>query len=137
MNNYYVYKHMDGDEIVYIGMGQGQRAWRYDNTRRKDHITWMKAQDLFQAVVCVCNQLTKEDAHKLEVQLIKKHQPRFNQQHTDDYIASRGELDQDDMFLIKYFMRPFGATWDFVADAFNVSYDTARNSARRKHWEDM
>lgn len=135
MNNFYVYKHTDGDEIVYIGMGQGHRAWRYDNTRRKDHIEWMKNQDLFEVVVCVCNQLTKDDAHKLEVDLIKKHQPKFNRQYTDSYRSLHGSLDEDDVFLIKYFMRPFGATWDFVADAFGVSYDIARNTKRSTKWE--
>ena len=137
MNNYYVYKHVDGDEIVYIGMGQGQRAWRHDNTRSKDHIEWMKTNNLFDCVQCVKNGLSKNDANRLEEELIAEYQPKFNRKHTQDYAFVCGHFDEDDLFVIKYLMRPFGATWSTVADAFGTSYDIARNSQRRKFWSSI
>jgi len=137
MNNFYVYEHLDGDEIVYIGMGQGQRAWRYDNTRSPEHIKWMKKTNLFDAVKCIEYGLSKKEATLLEQKLIEKHQPKYNRKHTLHYAFKCGNFDEDDLFLIKYFMRPFGATWGYIADEFGTTYDIARNSQRRKQWSSL
>jgi len=87
MNNYYVYLHVDprDDRIKYVGMGQGQRAWMMRNSggatryghRNKEHYAWFKELEalgytLDQIVVIEHKQLSKEEALKLEKEIVEE-----------------------------------------------------------------
>jgi len=101
-NDYYIYRHVDPTDhrLVYVGLGTGSRAWAmgtYRSTkdarygrRAGEHDAWMNS--LMQKgflpsdwVHIVEKQLTKEDAHKLELELIKTNQPIYNSIGTDKY----------------------------------------------------
>lgn len=95
-----MYQHIDPEtnEIVYIGTGKNSRAWatgtiRFANSNSKSyghrdgpHAAWLS--NLITRgylpndwVTIVHRQLSKEDAHKLEVEYICTIQPRFNHNH--------------------------------------------------------
>lgn len=115
---FYVYGHYDGDELVYIGMGQKGRAFdcRSDTTRQLNEHTLFMTDKLTNGDVSFVKffavKLSKEDAEYLEKQLIQQHDPKYNLAHTSRKKVYRGEentkalLSEDDVFLIKYFILP-------------------------------
>ena len=88
MNIYYIYFHLDGDEIVYIGKGMGGRAWSTERCG-EEHIIW--ANDLIRkekwasAVRIIKFDLDESSSYKLEKELIEKYQPKFNERFVDIY----------------------------------------------------
>lgn len=76
--DHYVYKHMEGKEIVYIGCGRLERAWKSDRNVDNGHRDWMRSKFPFLDVVIVAHGLSKKDACAVERKLIHKHAPRFN-----------------------------------------------------------
>ena len=95
MDNYqqYIYRHIDGEEVVYIGVGTGARAF-YSlqmGHRSKEHSDWMedKYNQGIIPVEFIATGLTKEEAKETEKELIAKHRPRFNKQHNPDHSFSR------------------------------------------------
>lgn len=83
---HYVYAHIKNNEIVYIGKGKNARAWhtkRSNENHRKwiqESIlngTWGPAIKIFEAG------LDSKEAVKLEKQLIKEHNPKYNTQNVD------------------------------------------------------
>ena len=83
---YYVYNHVDPETktIMYIGIGQFDRAWNVRNNQRKEsHTDWIKKQyakgyTLSDVVVVVYNNLSKQEAISIEFEEVKKHTPEFN-----------------------------------------------------------
>ena len=76
---FYVYLHKEGEEVVYVGKGKGDRAWSFGRGS-KQHIEWMvdKAIEGTQWVTLHSYGLEENDALSLESSLIKEYQPRFN-----------------------------------------------------------
>lgn len=78
----YVYKHMDGDTVVYVGAGRNDRAW---STKRfsKEHKEWMETKLPFLDVVFVAAGLDEKEAFQIEKDLIQRLQPKYNLKSTD------------------------------------------------------
>ena len=69
---YYVYEHVRGSEVRYVGKGKGNRAWSEQRTT-KDHSDWVlnciHNDESF--VQMVATRLTEEEALELEKQQIR------------------------------------------------------------------
>ena len=79
-HGYYVYKHISGGEIVYVGMGSGNRAW---NSSRENpaHNDWMKKYLIWRDGshnMELVYYADKKEALALEKELISKLRPLFN-----------------------------------------------------------
>jgi len=77
ISNYYVYSHKSGDEIVYIGVGQKNRAWNIVQ-RKSEHKDFMLDSLPFLNVDIFQHNLDSLEAHELERKLIVQHKPKFN-----------------------------------------------------------
>ena len=105
---YYVYFHFDprDNTIVYVGMGQGSRAWAMGSYRQvnpkakqygrrdKEHAEWLDLLYLEgylpdEWVKIISKGLTKQEAAELEREFIEDHRPKFNKQHNPDHNFSR------------------------------------------------
>lgn len=86
MDKYYVYvhRHPRSKEIIYIGMGQKDRAWTITSKARHiEHKQFLEelgdsgfiASDWTQVVA---RQMTKAKAYEYERELISIHKPKFN-----------------------------------------------------------
>lgn len=91
---YYVYYHIHPrtNQVVYIGMGSGQRAWMMRNStstgpryghRSQKHYNWFQILEyeghtLDQIVLIEKRGLSKDKARELESNLIKQFNPMFN-----------------------------------------------------------
>jgi Mor family transcriptional regulator len=87
---YYVYVHKEprarfGLPVMYVGMGQRDRAWHCRDTQRfnPEHMEWLE--ELFQdeytmgdIVHIEAKGLSKEDAAVIEKELIAELNPKFN-----------------------------------------------------------
>ena len=76
--NTYIYAHLENGEPVYIGQGEGGRAWCVIRSN-KEHRQWMfnkLPEDL--EVQFIATNLNKNDAFCLETILINATRPRFN-----------------------------------------------------------
>lgn len=83
---YYVYSHIDDmGELVYIGKGKGGRAFSEIN-RKSDHKQFMLYY-LSHGATCFVKflhiNLDEKEALKIEEELIKEWQPKFNNYFTD------------------------------------------------------
>ncbi len=89
MNNtipFYVYHHIDPEtkEILYVGIGQYDRAWCVrGNNRNKQHEAYLK--ELFlkgftlnDIVYVYANMLSKKEAMEIEAKQVDKYRPQFN-----------------------------------------------------------
>ena len=86
MNQNYIYNHIDpvSKEIVYVGLGQTDRAWNAHKTDRKtNHYEWLHEQiknghTLDEIVTITHKNLTRAEAESIETEVIQKLTPRFN-----------------------------------------------------------
>lgn len=80
MSQHYVYAHLDNGFPVYVGVGEGGRAWMTNATTRKpDHKEWMLSQLPENLTIqFLATGVTKEEAHSLERQIIFELKPKFN-----------------------------------------------------------
>ena len=87
VNSFYVYSHIDPRTQVrkYIGIGQYDRAWTVRKTQRKEkHVKWLEefyleGYTLQDIVKIEKNQLSKQEALKIENNIIKTERPLFNE----------------------------------------------------------
>ena len=72
--NYYVYAHLNPktNEIFYIGLGTGKRKNEFKSGRNKHYINYVKKYG-FPLVEILKENLTKEEACSLEIELITKY----------------------------------------------------------------
>lgn len=146
-NRFYVYGHYDGDELVYIGMGQKGRAFdcRSDSSRQNNVHTNFMIEKLTDGDVSFVKffetHLSKVEADSLEKKLIRQYDPKFNLAHTSRKTVHKGEdnkksvLSEDDAFLLKYFFLP--ATYTFrktLANIFNVNGCTVNDIQFNRTW---
>jgi len=99
---YYVYLHVDPDveaeyedhtisnQVIYVGMGQGARAWTFGNSvrnkmyghRSEDHYAWYldkeRRHSVEELVHIYCNKLSRKEALALEKEVIQEFDPVFN-----------------------------------------------------------
>ena len=90
---YYVYEHVDPDtgEIVYIGHGKFERAWRCSTTNNPTHYghrSVAHAEWLFEMAMhgftpdswvnIIQSGLTKKEAARIELSMIHSERPKFN-----------------------------------------------------------
>lgn len=82
---FYVYQHKEGNEVVYVGKGQGGRIVATTRQTNSQHQQWMSNRlnrgDLLFAEF-IATGLLEQEALLLEQQLIKQLQPRFNKRFT-------------------------------------------------------
>lgn len=86
MTPYYVYNHIDPEskEILYIGIGQYDRAWCVrGNNRNKDHVNYLKQMflkgyTLTDIVSITDNMLSKQQAMSIEAEKVNLYRPKFN-----------------------------------------------------------
>ena len=79
-SDFYVYFHMDGDEIVYVGKGSRGRAWdcQTGKNRSAAHSEFMLDRLPFLDIKFPSHGITEDEADSLEKLMIGKHQPKFN-----------------------------------------------------------
>ena len=79
---HYIYEYRDDDEVVYVGHGKYDRAWRihYEN---KDLAEWQKSKYPDLPVHIIGKGMSKKDACKEEKQLITLYKPKFNKYKRD------------------------------------------------------
>jgi hypothetical protein len=118
MKEFYIYGHYDEGELVYIGMGQKGRAFdcRSDSTRQSNEHTMFMTKKLNNGDVSFVKflhlHLSKEQAQKLEKELILKHDPKYNLAYTNRRKVYKGQdnaksiLTEEDVFVLKYFAMP-------------------------------
>ena len=90
---FYVYSHVDPRENLrrYVGIGQYDRAWCCRrNQRKEDHVLWLE--ELYQLgytlddIVRIDHKgLTKQEALKLETNIIKNEKPKLNELGNPDH----------------------------------------------------
>jgi hypothetical protein len=90
---FYIYQHIDpvSKEVMYLGVGQYDRAWSIrKNNRKEKHVKWLTEQydkgfTLSDIVVIVANGLSKEEALEKELKLIKETKPMLNELGNPDH----------------------------------------------------
>jgi hypothetical protein len=146
-NRFYVYGHYDGNELVYVGMGQKGRAFdcRSDSTRQSNEHTKFMVEKLTNGDVSFvqffATHLSKLEADKIELSLIKEHDPKFNLAHTKRKKVHKGEdnkksiLTEDDAFLLKYFCLPVSYTIrKSLAHTLGVNVCTVNDIQYNRTW---
>ena len=78
LKNHYVYLHIDPEtnEVRYVGMGQGRRAFENFTSRQLDHAAWVLEKELKFGginIELIHTQLTKAQAQVIEKKVIKKY----------------------------------------------------------------
>ena len=90
MGDYYVYLHLDQDEIVYVGKGTGDRAYRSGNRGSSVHSAFLNSkfnEGASDHVQIVEYGLTEKEALALEAELLKDSDYRFNRTHTEEWYS--------------------------------------------------
>ena len=72
---YYVYKHIEDGKEVYIGKGNGNRAWNKGD-RIGEHKQKMQNESI--KVKIIASDLSEEEALAIERELIKIRKPKYN-----------------------------------------------------------
>lgn len=79
----YIYAHKDNDEVVYIGIGSGDRAYQYKHRANKEHREFLE-RNLPDCVEILVDSLVEgEQAYHMEALLIDEYSPKFNKSNTD------------------------------------------------------
>lgn len=133
---YYVYQHTDPDteEIVYVGYGSRDRAWKFpplspnhpSANRQPNHIAWMELKTAAgyvpsDWVKIVFRSTERNEARKHEAKMIKTLQPRYNL-HNCNRSARRTKGDVEEMTKLY----ESGLTLRQVGDKFDVSRNTVK-----------
>lgn len=120
-NKYYVYKHVDGNDIVYIGYGCHDRVCR-SNSRSEPHAAWMEKSMMNNVMFyeVTHSNLTKQEAQKVESEMIVKFEPKFNVMKTSKQVASYKHRQQK---VMKPVNTPDGTfeSRNAAADFYNVT----------------
>ena len=133
MSKYYVYKHVDNGEVVYVGMGKIGRAWAFSK-RHPKHKQWMKDCDIFTAVQPIETNLTEKEAIALERTLIYELQPKFNVGLKGGAHGNNAKLDYDEILAIKTLLYPSGLTQKEIANMFETSQGYISNIITGRIW---
>jgi len=135
VDRYYVYKHLEGEEIVYIGMGQNGRAWT-THPRQKKHKEWMKdKEDPFEFVQCVRTRLSKKEAADLEYDLIQLHKPKYNTAMTTGSKSNNCKLSKEEVVYIRETLyKKEGKTQKEIANLYNTSQGYVSNVITGRLW---
>jgi len=146
-NHYYVYAHVNEDEIVYIGKGKYSRAWQSER-RSKDHYEFMINNLPYLHVEILINNILEEEALSIEKYLIKKYQPKFNVYYTDKFGQVQKEKWSKLSLEEKQKICNIGgeSTWKEIvtpeglfknvqeaADYYKIPYTTAKTRAQRNY----
>ena len=142
-NNYYVYGHYDGDELVYVGKGKNHRAWECGGvkSRIKEHLEWMQSVNLFEVVKPIALNLTEEEALLLEDSLMRELKPKFNRKGLYPSIIPIGEdnanakLTEQDVQDIRYnLLAKQKMLHKDIATLYNISISQVSNISTGKSW---
>lgn len=133
---YYVYKHVDPitEEIVYIGYGSRDRAWKFpplspnfpSANRQPNHIAWMeeKTKEGFIPAdwVKIVEKFEYRDlARELESSLIKKIQPKYNLRNCN---RSPRRIQEEVIEMKKLYKE--GLTLQQIGSKYNISRQTVK-----------
>lgn len=140
MNNYYVYFHMDGDEVVYVGKGTGDRAYRTGNRGVKEHSDFLNDKfnnGITDHVEIIEWNLSEEEAFKMETKLLKQGDYRFNRTHTEEwYNRLREQSKEQAKRRCKPVTTPLGH-FDSIteaAEAHSIKRSTATKYLKEGKW---
>ena len=100
---FYVYTHNDprNKAIMYVGIGQYDRAWNTRRNQRKDrHVVWIEelyslGYTLADIVKIEGNGLTKEEARQWEEAVILGRKPEFNELGNPDHWQRGRKYDKE------------------------------------------
>ena len=100
---FYVYTHNDprNKVIMYVGIGQYDRAWNTRRNQRKDrHVVWIEELyslgfTLADIVTIEGNGLTKEEARQWEEAVILGRKPEFNELGNPDHWQRGRKYDRE------------------------------------------
>lgn len=99
---YYVYKHMQGEKVVYVGLGQRDRQFDRYKYRSTEHAEWIET--ILEKVGTAYSKAIKNfelesDARYFERLMIKKYQPRFNKYFTKNFQFSNKEIQRRSEYM--------------------------------------
>jgi len=148
---HYVYLHIDPDievnygnslitnEVVYVGMGTGPRAWTFGNHktegayghRSKEHWDWYLGKEyeysVEDLVLIYSNRMTKPEALAHEKEVILEFSPKFNQ------IGGAGNLKvTPEDYRICLELRKSGMFYHEIAKEVNLSTMTVHRALNGK-----
>jgi hypothetical protein len=126
-DSYYVYTHTDprarfGFPVRYVGRGRKDRAWQCRSSQRMnpEHVEWLEEilEDFTMAdvVKIEAKHLIKEDATRIELELIEQLKPIFNRPLGGPRQITDNEIEQ------AFILRERGLSYSAVADA--IGYTT-------------
>ena len=100
MDEYIVYGHFEGDEVVYVGHGRSDRMWLAGGSFRSEaHSQWIRERSPLEVTAILCRTPSKARALFVERQIIWTDRPRFNKvgKHTPSIreALERGERQVD------------------------------------------
>jgi hypothetical protein len=142
MKKFYVYAHMDEDEIVYIGLGRNDRAWVTGCRRNQEHKDFMNeryAEGDSSFVVLLEQKLSEDDAKSLEKRLIQKEQPKYNREYTESHKQTMKEISKKAVEVTqKAVVTPMGkfSSITKAAEAHKAPQTTISYRCRTETFED-
>lgn len=140
---HYVYKHINPktNELLYIGHGRGERAWRYSNNgdwSRYGHRSPEHAAYLFQLqlegyiatdwTVVLHKCLSKTQACEIEQQLIRDLKPELNKPVGKGLLKLTGDSLKEAIKL-----RNSGVSYELIAKTLDISTMTVWRTLNKKN----
>lgn len=121
MDSYQVYRHHRKGETYYIGVGTLDRPWQISN-RQEDHKAWLidevqSGRRLDHIVEILYENLTKEEALQIELDLITKERPIFNRNFR---LKSTHKLNEEQV-QVALELREQGKTYKSISEELGVS----------------
>ena len=119
---YYVYSHQDPRnlKVLYVGVGQFDRAWNVRRNQRKDeHVCWLEelynlGYTLEDIVQIDEKRLTKQEALELEKVKIEEIKPKFNSLMNPEY-WHKGRKQNEDTSLFAKALHEMGYGYQRIA----------------------
>ncbi|WEM05513.1 hypothetical protein HJJEPNFP_00013 [Ralstonia phage BOESR1] len=143
---YYVYVHIlpETGEILYVGMGAGERAWTRQS-RKGPHKQILKNLDHMgytadDYVLVVAKGLQRGEAQELEDQLLQKMQPILNQRFKGAVTIARGvtaptaKLTEDAVLAIRSEYATGQVTMRVLGAKYGVDSSTISGVVNRESW---
>jgi hypothetical protein len=117
----YVYLHtnIDTGEVIYVGVGTGERAWEWrSNKRSKEHNELLRSY-LEQGyapndwATVVKSNLSSEEAVQMETEFIKQYLPIYNKSKNPDYVSDKWKFNEVHKFAKS--LREMGYSYSNIA----------------------
>lgn len=83
LTKYYVYSHLDGEEVVYIGLGSKCRV--FSLARDKEHVKWLQSKGCDLKYKINFRSDVRSECLAFEKKLINKLKPKFNKMNNPNF----------------------------------------------------